>query len=94
MALRLAGEFIGEASLYAFDGKGCAEFAIRLLPDFQGQGLGTQGCRALMLAAKKMGLLRLGARIMKENRASLAMLRKLTESERESEGYVYFTVDL
>ena len=94
MAIRCEGYFVGEAVLYAFDGRGGAEFAIRLLPEWQGKGLGTESVRAICAAAAEIGLIRLTSRIMKANYASIRMLEKITD-EREVRGEeVVFYIEL
>ena len=94
MAARSRSEFIGEATLYAFDGKGGAEFAIRLLPAYHGRGLGTEAVLAIMDAARKIGLIRLRAKIMRENLSSISMLRKVTDTSFEEDGCVCFVIEL
>jgi len=94
MAIRTSGDFIGEATLYAFDGKGGAEFAIRLLSERQGCGLGTEAVLALAEAARNIGLLRLHAKVMKENSSSIAMLKKVSDEYFEEDGCIYFTLEL
>ena len=76
-AIRAAGFFCGEAVIYAFDGRGGAEFAVRLLPEWQGQGLGKDAVRATMNAARKIGLTHLNAKIMSENSPSHSMVRTI-----------------
>jgi len=94
MAVRHAGSFIGEAVLYAFDGRGCAEFAIRLLPEWQGVGLGGESVRAICDAAYEIGLIRLSSAVMKENIASVRMLKKLTDKYSETDNGFVFYIDL
>ena len=94
MAIRSEGNFIGEVILYAFDGRGCAEFAIRLLPEWQGKGLGTEAVRALTEASREIGLVRLSSRIMKENKASVRMLDKVADERFEEGDQVIFYIDL
>ena len=94
MAVRYAGEFAGEATIYAFDGMGGAEFAVRLLPAFRGKGLGGEATLAAMEAARHIGLVRLYAKIMKENTASIAMMRKISDTYSEDENHEIFTVEL
>ena len=94
MAVRVGGEFIGEATLYAFDGRGGAEFAVRILPDWQGKGLGGEAAVCTLEAARKIGLVRIYARVMKENERSLAMLRGISDGYTEAGGDVIFTVEL
>ena len=78
----------------AFDGMGGAEFAVRLLPAFRGKGLGGEATLAAMEAARHIGLVRLYAKIMKENTASIAMMRKISDTYSEDENHVIFTVEL
>ena len=94
MAVRAMGKFVGEATIYAFDGKGGAEFAVRLLSEYQGRGLGTEAALAAMEAARKIGLVRLYAKIMKENSSSIAMFNKIADDFTEDEKHVFFTVEL
>jgi RimJ/RimL family protein N-acetyltransferase len=94
MAVRLDGRFIGEAVLYAFDGRGSAEFGVRLLPEWHGKGLGTESVRAISLAARDMGLVRLSARIMKQNRPSVRMLEKVADSCEYGDSEAHFSIDL
>ena len=93
-AVRHQDRFIGEAVIYAFDGKGSAEFAIRLLPAFHRIGLGTEGVKAICGAARKMGLIKLYARVMKNNIPSVGMLEKIADESVESEGFITFTIYL
>lgn len=92
MAVRVSDNFAGEATIYAFDGKGGAEFAIRLLPSFQGKGLGTESVRAICDVAKSIGLVRLRSKVMKANSASISMLRKLSDSEHEQSECILFEI--
>ncbi len=74
LAARLDGEFIGDAVLYAFDLCGGAEIGFRLLPEWQGKGLGGELVETLCDYAKRLGLLRLRAEVMKENTRSVRLL--------------------
>ncbi len=94
LAVRCDGEFCGEAVIYAFDGMGVAEFAIRLLPECQGKGLGRATVRAVISLARNIGLVKLRSVIMKENEKSLAMLDAFTNN-RESVGESFmYTIEL
>jgi RimJ/RimL family protein N-acetyltransferase len=93
-AIKYEDRFIGEAIIYAFDGKGSAEFAIRLLPAFHGMGLGREGVRAICNAARKLGLIKLYSKVMKDNLPSVGMLKKVTDESDESNGFITFTIYL
>ena len=76
--LSASGEnvFVGEGVLYAFLGDGTASLSFRLLPEYHGQGLGTELCLALCKLAKNIGLSRLRGEVLSENAASLAVMKK------------------
>ena len=93
-AIRYQDKFVGEAVIYAFDGRGSAEFAIRLLPCFQKMGLGTESVGAICDAARKMGLVKVYSKIMKDNTASVGMLKKITNEFTEDTDIVTFTICL
>ena len=94
MAVRFQEKFVGESVIYAFDGRGSAEFAIRLLPEWQGCGLGTQAVLATIDAAREMGLVTLRSKIMNDNISSLAMLRKVTGDFVKEESCTTFFIKL
>lgn len=94
MAVRCQGEFIGEAVIYAFDRQGGAEFSIRLLPKFQGKGLGTDALLAAVTAAKKLGLIKLTAAVMNENLPSVAMFKKIADDFSVSDGKTEFFISV
>ena len=94
MAIRVGGKFVGESTIYAFDGKGGAEFALRILPEWQGRGIGTETVRATVLAASRLGLVRLRAEVMSENLPSVAMLKKVSDSYTERDGRLLFDINI
>jgi RimJ/RimL family protein N-acetyltransferase len=94
LAVRLDGEFIGEATLYAFDGKGDAEIAIRLLPEASGRGLGKLTFNALAEYARRIGLVSLSAFVDKRNAPSLKYCASLMEKREETPSRVKFSRDL
>ena len=73
LAVRADECFIGEAVIFSFDRCGGAEFAVRLLPEAQGRGLGRAAMLALFDVAREIGLKRLYAKICKQNLPSCAM---------------------
>lgn len=94
MAIRVDGEFVGESIIYAFDGKGGAEFALRLLKDKHGMGLGSESAEATLHAARQIGLTKLRAIIMKENLPSIGMLKSIGASIVESGDRITFAIEL
>lgn len=93
-AIRLGGVFIGEAVLQAFDFRGSAEAAIRLLPEYRGRRLGTAALGLLIRAAGELGLKKIGTRILKENIASVAMAAHLMTKISDGGDTVVFSIDL
>ncbi len=94
MAIRSDGVFCGEAALYAFDGRGGAEFAIRLLPEFHGRGLGAESVLAAVAVARKIGLTTIHSKAFPENLPSVAMLKKVADECVEEDGILKFTIYL
>ncbi|MBQ7333622.1 MAG: GNAT family N-acetyltransferase [Clostridia bacterium] len=94
LAVRFDGKFIGEATLYAFDGMGSAEIAIRLLPKASGRGLGKSTFKAIAEYAKRIGLIRLSAYVDKRNSKSLKYCSSLMEKCDETPDRVKFSLNL
>ena len=69
-------EFVGEAALYAFDCRGGAEMAIRVLPEYQGKGYSGDALTALFEVCRRIGLIRLYAEAFAENKASIRVMQK------------------
>ena len=91
-AIRLDGQFIGEAVLYRFDCKGAAELGCRILPEFGGQGYGAEAfARVADWSLYELGLTRLEAKCYKENAASEKMLAAVMRPAGEDETFLYFT---
>ena len=82
LAARLSegdGSLIGEVVLFDFDYRGSAMLAIRLLPEYQGQGLGTEAFKAGISLARSIGLSTLRARVNVFNTASMKMTSSLMQ---------------
>ena len=96
LAIRESGreELIGEAIIYAFDGRGGAEFAVRLLPEEQGRGLGRASVNAVVELASSIGLIRLYARVKNENAPSHAMLSGVLDVVDATESDKYYEIAL
>ena len=84
------GDFFGEVALYAFDCRGGAEMAIRILPEYQGKGLSGDAIEALFEICKRIGLVRLYAEAFSENRSSVAFCSKYMERLSDEGGKVVF----
>jgi len=94
LAVRDGDKFIGEIALYAFDGMGGAEFAIRLLPEYQGLGLASRALEALFEYSKTIGLTRLFAFVDKRNAPSLKFCARHMEKCSEDNTRVKFCRDV
>ena len=94
LAIRHNGIFVGEATLYAFDGMGSAEMAIRLLPESRGKQLGNLSFEALTEYARRIGLSEITAFVDKRNKVSLSYLGKNMEKVSETQGRVKFSCAL
>ena len=86
--------FIGEGTLYAFDGRGGASLAFRILPEWQGRGYGRKVLMSLLEIAKSISLDRVYAEVMKENVASLGLFRSTDAPEQRLDGKSLFTFTL
>ncbi len=94
LAVRYEGRFAGEAVIFDFDYFGGAMAAIRLLPEMQGRGIGSQALSLLIGIARDMGLLRLRAEVMSENIASVRMTEKQMPLIGEPVGRLQFELKL
>lgn len=75
-AVRVEGQFAGEASLYAFDLIGGCESAIRILPEYRGRGIATKALLGLRRLAERAGLINLYATVDERNEASKKLCEK------------------
>lgn len=94
LGARLDGELIGDGVFYALDLSGGAEIGFRLLEKWQGQGLGRELLGAMMDYARKIGLVRLSARVKEENLRSVKLLGSVFELIEESAGQKLFKINL
>lgn len=94
LAVRLDGEFIGEAIFYAFDLQGGAECAVRLLPEYQGKKIGIKALDLMIKIACDIGLSRLYATVKNANFASVALFKKRMEIYEANEEKTRFCVYL
>ena len=90
-ALRLDGQFIGEAVLYRFDFRGGAELGCRVAPAFAGHGYGTEAFAAVAdWALYRVHLTKVVAKCFRENEASRKMLSATMRPAGEDETFYYF----
>ena len=90
-AVRLDGRLIGEVVLYRFDCRGGAELGCRILPEYAGNGYGTEAFRrAADWSLYELGLYRLKAKCFHENEASRRMLSSCMRPSGEDETFLYF----
>lgn len=93
-AVRANGGFIGDAMLYAFDGRGGAHFALRLLPEARGMGYSHEVVGAVAEIARRLSLVMLFAECKRENERSSALLSRYMQRTAERDGTVYFSLAL
>ena len=94
LAIRLDGEFVGEATIYGFDYRGSASIAVRVLKGCHSKGIGSRATAALVSLAKEIGLITLKAEILNENENSIKMTSKFMEIEKRTKSKTYFTLSL
>ena len=94
LGARLEGELVGEVVFHAYDRKGGADFAFRLLPEYRGRGLGARLYDLAVRAARSHGLVKLFGRVMKKNVACLSLIEKRMELISDDGEVVSFTLDL
>ena len=88
------GAFVGEAVLYAFDLLGGAEIAFRVLPEWQGMGLGRATLDAMLTVAKRIGLLRVYATVHTDNEPSVRLMSHYAEPCLGEDGRLHFEITL
>lgn len=76
---RSSGEFVGWFSLQRPPGRGNteAQLGFRLLPEFWGRGLATEGATALLIHGFEFGVRKVSATTYEKNEASRRVLEKL-----------------
>ena len=94
LAVRWCGKLVGEIQFYGFDGRGLAQFAVRVLPQLWGRGIGKRAVSAAKEIAKDIGLTGLCAEVLRENVRSIGMFTGVAEISEETEDRVKFTIDL
>lgn len=86
------GKLIGEGLIWGFDYRGCASLGVRLLPDYQGRGYGSEIFSALILLSEEIGLSELRAEVLHENVRSIALCKKFLHEYARDEEKVYYSL--
>ncbi len=94
LAVREKGEFVGEATVYDFDYRGCASVAVRILPDCHSRGLGSRALRAIIEYARMIGLKEVRAEVLAENENSIKMTSKYMKEIKRTKSKVQFALSL
>ncbi len=95
LAVREAGKFVGEVQLFAFDGRGECEVAVRIARKYHSRGLGSAALEAAIKLADVLGLRKLSCDVLKENANSIAMVEKyFTEVECEYSDRKHFELEI
>ncbi len=94
LAVRKDGEFVGEAVVYDFDYVGGAAIGIRILPAFQGGGIGSRTLMALIALCREIGLSTVRTSVMKANSPSVRMTDKHMTRTDESEDKIFYSLSL
>lgn len=86
--------FVGEAVIFDYDYRGTAELALRILPEYHGEGRGTRTLSSLIALARDMGIKTLRARVHAENIPSIKMIEKQLKRLETKDETVYFELAL
>lgn len=91
LAIRYEGHFIGEVVLHGFDYSCGVELGVRLLPDYQGMGLGSEAVECAADYAAAIGAKAVKMKCFLQNTASYNMIKKVGFKETcRDETYIYF----
>lgn len=93
-AVRCEGAFVGEAILYAFDLKGGAECAVRILPEHRRKGYAKAALSMLPKIASRLGLVCLYATVDGDNIPSKLMCESIFDSYTVDGKNIVFTKKL
>ena len=85
---------IGEGVIFDFDYRGGAMIAVRLLPEYQGRGIGKRAFHALISLAREIGLKIVRADVMCENLPSIKMCEACLERLPDDDGKARFELSL
>lgn len=90
-AIRHRAALVGEITLYGFDGRGRAEFSVRIRPKYRRRGYAREAIEAVCrYAFSTLGLSRLSARCRCENTPCRALLASIAPCMAEEAGVLHF----
>ena len=89
LAVRRDGKYLGEGVIYNCDFNGEAEIGVRILPEFQGVGVGLLALDGIIKYCREIGITTMRARVKEENIPAIKLMKKrFVETERR-DGVVY-----
>lgn len=90
-AIRRGSRLVGEITLYAFDGRGRAEFSVRILPAYRRLGYAREAISLVTrFSFSDLGLVSLTARCRRENLPSATLLSSLAPLVLQDEDVLIF----
>ena len=89
LAVRRDGKYLGEGVIYNCDFNGEAEVGVRILPEYQGRGVGLLALDGIIKYCREIGISTMRARVREENVHAIKLMKKrFIETERR-DGVVY-----
>ena len=92
LAVRLGSQTVGDVAIHNLDYKGGADVSVRILPEHRGKGYAREAISLAARIATDIGLVRLNARVSRENIPSLALFKKWKENSTDTMSV--FTLEL
>jgi RimJ/RimL family protein N-acetyltransferase len=94
LAIRYCGELVGEVQTYAFDRRGGADFALRLLPSARNKGIGKRCLALVFKVASTIGLSKLCCDVSEENKPSIAFVSSAMMLCKNENGILRFEAEI
>ena len=94
LAVRLGSKTVGDVAIHNLDYKGGADVSVRILPEYRRLGYAREAFSLLLDAACDMGLVRIIARVHKDNAPSLSLFAEGASSREDLGESVVFTYEL
>ena len=93
-AIRYCGELVGEVQMYAFDRRGGADFALRLLPSARNKGIGKRCLALIFEVAEMIGLSKLYCDVKEENKPSISFVSSAMTLCKNENGILRFEAEI